>query len=103
MKNLFFVLVFLVCGLGLAQEKQITGSVLDGEFKNQPLVFAKVSIKNTNQFINTDLNGNFILNLTPGTYTLIYKFSGYEPIEIQDLMVKNKNIYLKEVILSAKK
>ena len=103
MKNLFFVLLFSVYGLGLAQEIQITGSVLDGEFSNQSLAFAKISIENTDHFINTDLEGNFVLDLKPGTYTFIYEFLGYEPVEVYEVKVKSKNIQLKEVILCAKK
>ena len=104
MKNLIFVLGLLVCGLGFAQDAKITGSVLDGEYKNEPLAFAKISIKNSNQVVDTDIQGNYALNkIESGTYTLIYEFVGYETIEIKDVKVGNTNINLRAVILITKK
>ena len=104
MKNLIFVLVLLVYGFGFAQDAKITGSVLDGEYKNEPLAFAKISIKNSNRVVDTDIQGNYVLNrVEPGTYTLIYEFVGYEPIEIKGVEVGNNNINLREVILITKK
>jgi len=103
MKNLVFVLTLLVYGFGFAQDNKLTGSILDGEFNNEPLAFAKISIKNTNQSVDSDIEGNYILNLTPGKYTLVYEFIGYEPVEIKNVTIDKQNVNLNEVTLKAKK
>jgi len=102
MKNILFAIVLLVSGLGFAQGNNVTGNVLDGEFNNEPLAFAKISIKNTNQIVNSDIDGNFVLNIDPGTYTFVYEFIGYEDVEVDNVVIKKETNTLKEVILSAK-
>jgi len=104
MKNLIFVLGLMVYGSCFAQDAKIAGSVLDGEYRNEPLAFAKISIKNSNQVVDTDLQGNYVLNkVEPGIYTLIYEFVGYEPIEIKGIEVGNTSINLRVVVLNSKK
>lgn len=96
-------------GLGFAQDNKVTGNILDGEFNNEPLVFAKVSVKNSSQndndlqVVNSDLHGKFALNLPSGTYTFVYEFIGYEPVEIKNVIINKENNALNEVVLSAKK
>lgn len=103
MKNLIFVLGLFVYGFGFAQENNIYGTVLDGDFNNEPLAFAKITIKNTNQIVDSNINGNYVLNLKPGTYTLVYEFTGYEPIEVSNVEISKENINLKKVVLNVKK
>ena len=54
-------------------------TVLDIEENNAPLMFAKVSIKETGAETLSDEKGNFKFeNLAEGTYTLVSSFVGYE-------------------------
>ena len=80
---------------------EIKGIVLDHEFNNEPLIFATVAIKNTNLSTTTDLDGTFSFNLKPGTYTLIFSFTGYKTIEIPAIHISANNTSTCNQILSA--
>ena len=67
-----------------AQQVTVSGKIVD---KNQEvLTGATVLIKETNQGISTDLDGNFTLKLNKGTFTIQVSYIGFKTIE--------KNIYL---------
>ncbi len=68
----------------VAQERIINGTVMDGEFKGEPLVGATVSVGNNedNKGTVTDANGKFTLSVPQGTERLIASYMGYEPQEI---------------------
>lgn len=59
---------------------------MDGEY-NEPLVFANVLIKGTTTGTTTDFDGKFILEVDPGTYTLVFSFVGYDTVEITEIIV----------------
>lgn len=62
----------------------IIGKIEDGEFGDNPLVFANVSVKGTDVNVDTDVNGVFTIeNLKAGQYTLVCSFMGYITKEIQ--------------------
>jgi Trk K+ transport system NAD-binding subunit len=64
----------------VAQNRTITGKVLDGEFENEPLIGAYVvagSEKNTNTVI-TDPNGAFSITVPSETKMLTISYMGYE-------------------------
>ncbi len=103
MKNLVFIFGLLVYSLGFSQETNITGSVLDGEFNNEPLVFANITIKETGKIIKTNLDGTYSIQVSPGIYTLVFDFIGYQTQEINKIEIKNKSIILDNKILYAKK
>ena len=69
MKKLFFLLAFGLTTAVFSQEIVVTGTVLDAENQNEALAFASVQVKELNMMVNTDLEGNFDLELAPGTYT----------------------------------
>jgi len=102
MKKIVFLLAFFAFSLSYAQNSKIEGVILDGEFKNEPLAFASVSIKETNQTITSDLKGRYSLNVTPGTYTLVFNFIGYENIYVENVVVKNEEVVKMDEILKAK-
>ncbi len=61
------------------QSKRITGKVIDSE---GPLIGATIMEKGTNNGTVTDMDGNFSLNVTPGT-TLVISYVGYVTKEIK--------------------
>lgn len=79
----FFLLIFT--SFGFAQNAGvIVGKVVDTEINNDPLVFAKVSIKGTSIQSESDVTGLFLLeNLADGDYTLVCSFVGYDTKEIK--------------------
>ena len=72
----------------------------DAENQNEALAFASLQVKELNMMVNTDLEGNFDLELAPGTYTLVYDFVGYDPIE-QKTVLTNESLVLNPVVLKA--
>ncbi len=66
---------------------KIKGVVLDNETNNQSLLFAEVTIKNSNYTTTTNLNGVFSFKIKPGTYTLVFSFIGYKTIEVKNIIV----------------
>ena len=84
MKKITIFLFLFVSVLTNAQQVTVSGKIVD---KNQEvLTGATVLIKETNQGISTDLDGNFTLKLNKGTFTIQVSYIGFKTIE--------KNIYL---------
>lgn len=74
MKRLYTLLYIIIATTlaAVAQNRTITGKVLDGEFENEPLIGAYVvagSEKNTNTVI-TDPNGAFSITVPSETKML---------------------------------
>ena len=82
MKRLLLVITIL---FSLAMQAQSTGIVkgtlTDKEANNEPLPFANVLIKGTQNGTTTDFDGNYTLKVQPGTYTIIFSFLGYKTVE----------------------
>lgn len=52
------------------------------EMDGEPLLFANVNLKNTSFLEQTNFHGNFeFTDVTPGTYTMVVSFLGYETME----------------------
>lgn len=85
MKYLISLTFLIVSTFCFSQSNgMIVGKVLDGEFDNNPLIFADVSIKETGIKLATDQTGLFVVeNLEDGDYTLVCSFIGYETKELQ--------------------
>ena len=101
MKKSIFILTMLFCQIALAQEKgTIKGTLLDKEMNNEPLSFAGVVIKGTTIGTETDFDGNYILTVDPGSYTLVFSFLGYQQLEL-NVVVKSNETTTANAILEA--
>lgn len=81
MRRLVLLIIAWVCTLTLmAQERTITGVVMDGELQGEPLIGATVSIGDgkVGQGTITDYNGRFTLKVPAGTKKLTVSYVGYE-------------------------
>ena len=88
MKQFIITAIFLVSAFAFAQNTgSISGNLLDIESNNEPLMFAKVSIKENGAF-------NF-QNLEDGTYTLVCSFTGYENKETETKVTSGKSTPIK--------
>lgn len=86
--------IILFANLLMAQSElpkgEINGKVLDRETLT-PLVGVTVQVKNSTIGTSTDLNGNYTLSeITVGNYVLEFKYIGYEPVIITDVIVRSK-------------
>ncbi len=108
MKKLL-LLISLFTTIAFAQDKvQISGKVLDGEMDNEPLLGATVLISGTTTGAQTDFDGNYILEVYPGTYTLEYSYVGYNSTKENIILSENKTInktleanFLEQVVIVA--
>ncbi len=78
-----YSLLFLLLSLGttvLAQSGVISGNVAD---EDGSLIGATVLIKGTLKGASTDFDGNYSIDLAPGTYTVIASYIGYSPQEAE--------------------
>lgn len=84
--------------LTFAGEGIVKGMLID-QTTNEALAFGTVAVKNTETAVNTDIDGHYEFKLTAGTYTLVYSYIGFEPIQkqiiIKDDEVQELNIELK--------
>ena len=77
---------------------QITGRVKN--LQGEPLSFATLFVKSTTQGVTTNQDGVFSFQLSPGSYTLVVQYIGYEQKEIM-VSIQDKpldlSIYLEEI------
>ncbi len=79
-RNLLVILLLGVCAIGYAQQRQISGKVVDDA--GEPVPGANVIVKGTTEGTTTDLDGNYRITVPEGSDALIYSFIGLETQEI---------------------
>lgn len=88
-------ILIIVCLFSLqfiqAQTGKITGKIIDSEF-NDVLAFANVLVKGTVKGTTSDFDGNYTLELEPGTHTIIFSFIGYDSKELTGVVVKKGEV-----------
>ncbi|MGB5420410.1 carboxypeptidase-like regulatory domain-containing protein [Algibacter sp.] len=93
MKKITYLAFFLISTFSFAQNGgSISGNLLDYESHNEPLMFAKVLIKETGAHVLSDEKGYFKFeNLNNGEYTLICSFVGYQTKESKITVASDTN------------
>lgn len=82
--SMLFALLFIsVQAMALGK---IAGKVTD-EKTGETVIGANVIIKGTANGTATDVDGNFVLNVAAGTYTVEVKYIGYQTKEVADVKV----------------
>ena len=90
MKKFVLVLFIQLLAIGIYAQTSLSGKVKDKE-SGEDLITASVSVEKNGVFITgtvTDIDGNFSVNLDPGTYTVIVKMLGYGDQQINNVIVK---------------
>lgn len=100
-KYLIIFLFFIFYSLSsLAQSGKISGRVTDENA--EPLIGANVIINGTNQGAATNIDGYYsILNIRPGTYTLTFKYIGYQTKAISNVNVNSDKTTNLDVVLNS--
>lgn len=70
-----------------AQQGRVLGTVSEGG-TTETLIGVSVTVKDSNIGTNTDFEGDYTLELSPGTYTLVYSFMGFQTKEIEGVVVE---------------
>lgn len=99
MKKITFILAFITSTFAFAQSVSVSGSVVDSGDSSDPIAFATVKVKGLDISTETDLEGNYELNLLQGEYVLMIDFIGYDPIELNHVSVQNEKVILDPVVL----
>ncbi|WP_421940021.1 SusC/RagA family TonB-linked outer membrane protein [Pedobacter sp.] len=90
-KRSYLVLLFLFIGqffnIALAQERKITGNLVDNQ--NLPIIGASVIVKGTSKATSTGAGGTFSITAKTGD-KIVFSFLGYNP---QELTVGSANTY----------
>ena len=84
-----FILLLVLCIplLIFAQTGKIVGKVTDAQ-SGEVLIGANVIIQGTNLGAATDINGEYlILNVPPGSYTIIARYIGYREMRYENIKV----------------
>lgn len=104
MKYLILLTFTLYTTLGFSQDTgMIIGKVLDKELNNEPLIFANVSLKNSDLKSSSDVTGLFLLeHLSDGKYIVVCSYPGYESEEVEVQVVSGEPAEV-EINLSAKR
>ena len=85
------------------QQSKVSGTISDG---NEPIVGASVIVKgDKSKGTITDLDGNFSLDVAPGT-TLVISYIGYKTVEVKaaagmKITLQEDNTSLSEVVVTA--
>jgi len=96
MKKIFTLVFFSFSVLFLyAQKGTIRGSVIDEEI-GETVIGANIFIEQLATGTNTDLDGDFSLDLDPGVYTVKISYVGYQNLVIEDVEVLPGEVTLLE-------
>lgn len=107
-RRLLLIVMLLACTLHgiMAQNRTITGKVTSKD-DNSPVIGATVLVKGTTNARMTDVNGNFSIDVTPASKTLVFSFIGYVTKEVaitemnvMDVVLETDNISLDEVVVT---
>lgn len=98
--TLIFLISFAISSFLTAQQpsRTVTGTIMDS--KGEPVIGASVLVKGTTIGINTDLNGNFQVNLPAGSNTLVVSFVGMKTQEVDIAGKTSISVKLTEESLS---
>lgn len=86
MKNCIFLILMIISYSGLAQTGTIRGYLYD-QGNGEPILFGNILVSENGTGTTTDLDGAYVLDLSPGTYSLVYSFIGYTSTTINDVVV----------------
>ena len=99
MKKILVIFLITFTTLSFAQMATVKGLVKQDK-NNEPLIGVNVSVQNSSVGTTTDLDGKYELKLSPGDYTLIFTYVGFEDkkdsFKLKDGETKELNIVFSE-------
>ncbi len=93
MKLIFTLLSIFITITAFSQRGIVRGKVID-DSNGETIIGANVVLEGTSTGTTTDLDGDFSLELDPGTYTLQITYIGYQALSIQDVEVTSGKVTL---------
>lgn len=100
-KYTVLIILLIFTGFSLAQTGKLSGQVTDAE-TGEPLFGTNVIIEGTTLGAAADINGYYsVLNIRPGTYTVDYRFIGYQTKVVKEVVINADKTTKIDVILSS--
>jgi len=97
----FFMFFFSVSqAQQLSDKGRITGTARND--RNEALASATIVINPGNKTIKANVNGEFEIDIAPGSYTLVISYAGLETKQITDVIVKKGEVTKQEIALNVK-
>lgn len=92
------LMLLLLVSLGHSQETgTIKGHITDSEMMDEPLLFAHVSLSDTDRSVQTNFHGNFEFEgIEPGEYILTVDYLGYESQTVHVSVQSNEVSYISQ-------
>ena len=81
MKNLYLLILLLILSLNLLAQNVVKGKVTDAQ-TNLPVAGASITVKGEKKGAISDANGNFALNVSPSSKTIVVSSIGYADKEV---------------------
>lgn len=94
-------MLLLGAAVALAQSTVLTGKVSDG---SEGLIGATVKVSKGADFVRgsiTDYNGDYRIQLDPGTYDVEFSYTGFQAQRISGIRVLNGQITTQDVVMSS--
>lgn len=82
------VFTLLLLAISVQAQTVITGSVVDKKL-DEPLTGAAILVEGTSNGTTADIDGNFEIKVTPGTYNLVVSYVSYKTQRITDVVVRD--------------
>lgn len=76
----------------------VRGKIIDGE-NGEGLIGATASVEGSSNGSAADFDGNYSIELDPGTYTLVFQFVSYQTKSVTDVVVKDGATTILDVTL----
>ncbi|MCA1751368.1 MAG: TonB-dependent receptor [Flavobacteriales bacterium] len=93
MKNLFTLFLLLTVSVGFAQKGIVRGSIIE-DATGETLIGVNVVVAGTQKGAITDLDGEFSIELAPGTYDLQISYITFKSITISEVTVEASEVTL---------
>lgn len=91
--KIFFLILLFTLSAMAAFAENIQGTIVDKQTRD-PLTGATIQVAGTTLGAVADLDGHYLLNVKPGTYTLNVKYVGYKDIILNKVKVGNAPLTL---------
>jgi len=98
MRIVSMLIVFILLNTQVFAGK-IAGKITD-ESSGEAIIGAIVTIKNTDKGAATDVDGNYAIEVTDGTYTLEVKYVGYTGKLVDGIVVKGNQVTTANILLA---
>ncbi len=89
---------FGVCAFAQNNNGKVTGKLYDAA-TNETLIGVVVSVEGSKAATSTDPSGNYVLSLPAGTYTLNFRYIGYQTKQLSGIEVKKAQTTFQNIIL----